>query len=80
MLCVKVRARNVHFIIYYYLLLFLLQGYLGACCPLLKEPTALVSDEDHRLWIGCKGGQVLMCISPPPATDVNSDDEESPKE
>lgn len=51
---------------------FRFQGYLGAGCPLMKQPTALTCDDDNRLWIGCKGGQLLMCVS----ADDSSEEEE----
>ena len=42
---------------------FRFRGYLGAGCPLMMQPTALTSDDNNRLWIGCKGGQILISVS-----------------
>ena len=42
---------------------FRFQGFLGAGCPLMMQPTALTSDDNNRLWIGCKGGQILISVS-----------------
>ena len=52
------------------------QGYLGAGCPLMKQPTALTCDDDNRLWIGCKGGQLLMCVSAEDSSDERGEEEE----
>ena len=52
------------------------QGYLGAGCPLMKQPTALTCDDDNRLWIGCKGGQLLMCVSVEDSSDEGEWEEE----
>ncbi|XP_076453685.1 uncharacterized protein LOC143288903 [Babylonia areolata] len=35
------------------------QRYLVADCELLKQPTALNTDEEGRVWVACKGGQLL---------------------
>ncbi|KAK7484093.1 hypothetical protein BaRGS_00024705 [Batillaria attramentaria] len=52
-------------------------GYLGAGCPLLAEPTAITKDDGDRLWIGCKGGQLLTCLS---ADDVLHDSDEEARD
>ena len=52
------------------------QAYLGAGCPLMKQPTALTRDDDNRLWIGCKGGQLLMCVSADDSSDDGEEEEE----
>ena len=52
------------------------QAYLGAGCPLMKQPTALTRDDDNRLWIGCKGGQLLMCVSVEDSSDEGEGKEE----
>ena len=56
---------------------FRFRGYLGAGCPLMMQPTALTSDYDNRLWIGCKGGQLLVCVS---ADDSSDEDEDEDKD
>lgn len=56
------------------------QGYLGAGCPLLSQPTAMTTDDHNRLWVGCKGGHVLMCMSAELDNADESEEEESPPE
>ena len=33
--------------------------YLAPGCPLLVQPTALNTDTDGRLWVACRGGDIL---------------------
>ena len=35
--------------------------YLASGCPLLLRPTALNTDIQGRLWVGCMGGSILVC-------------------
>ena len=37
------------------------ERYLAPGCPLLLQPTALNADSRGRLWVACRGGDVLMC-------------------
>lgn len=38
-------------------------GYLGKECSLIKGPTAIAAESSGRLWIGCKDGRILTCLS-----------------
>ena len=35
--------------------------YLAPGCPLLVQPTALNTDTRGRLWVACRGGNILVC-------------------
>lgn len=35
-------------------------GHLGGGFPLLSKPTCITADDADRLWIGCRGGNVLV--------------------
>lgn len=37
-----------------------LVGHLGGSCPLLLKPTCVTADDADRLWVGCRGGNVLV--------------------
>ena len=51
------------------------RGYLGEGCPLLAQPITLTSDDDSRLWIGCKSGQVLLCVAADSLSPDSGDEE-----
>ncbi|XP_070204700.1 uncharacterized protein [Littorina saxatilis] len=38
--------------------------YLAPGCPLLIQPTAITVDVDGRLWLACRGGDILTIIAP----------------